>query len=132
MKPKTLGLAPIEKLRHGVSVCGARVFVADVGGEEFDEPPRGGFTSAGNGRRKPLKTGTAQLTARNWNNGEGQTGWGLIMDGTVGESQRLAHNVLYATVSIRPELNQVKTVFHTVDQRQRFRLKMFYTRMMGW
>jgi hypothetical protein len=65
---------PIKKLRDGVGVRGAGVFVADVGGEEFDEPPGGFLTGARNRGREPVKTGTGQLTAGNWNNGEGQTG----------------------------------------------------------
>ena len=68
MKRKTLGLAPIEKLRHGVSIRGARVLVADVGGKEFNKPPRRLFTGKRDQRRKPVKTGTAQFTAGNWNN----------------------------------------------------------------
>jgi hypothetical protein len=35
------GSGPIEKLRHGLSVGRARVFISDVGGKELDEPPGG-------------------------------------------------------------------------------------------
>lgn len=71
---EVLFFTPIKKLRHGVSIRGAGVFVADIGGEEFDESPTCFFAGARDGGRKPVKTGAGQLAAWDWNDGERQTG----------------------------------------------------------
>jgi hypothetical protein len=47
---------PNEKFRDGENVRGAGVFVADVGGEEFNEAPSGLLAGTRNSRRKPVKT----------------------------------------------------------------------------
>ena len=67
-------LAPIEKLRHRLSVCRAGVFVADVGREEFHEAPGGLLAGALNQRRKRIEAGAGEFAIGNWDNGEGQTG----------------------------------------------------------
>lgn len=70
---KVFCFAPIEKLRDGVGVSGAGVFVADVGREEFNKTPDRFLAGTRNRCRKPVKTGTGQLALRNWDDGEGQT-----------------------------------------------------------
>ena len=59
--------APAEKLRDGLGIRGARVAVADIRGEEFDEAPGGAFAGARDRRGQVLKAGAVQVTGWDWN-----------------------------------------------------------------
>lgn len=67
-------LTPVEKPSDRVSVCGARVFVADVSREELYKAPRRLLAGARNQRRKRIEAGAGEFAIGNWDNGEGQTG----------------------------------------------------------
>lgn len=74
VEAKPLLFAPIKELRDGVSVRSSGVFVADVGGEEFNEAPSRLLAGAHDQCRETVKAGACKLATRNWDNGEGQTG----------------------------------------------------------
>jgi hypothetical protein len=48
---ETLQLEPGEEAAHGDAIGGARIRVADMGGEEIDEAQRGPLAGAGDHRR---------------------------------------------------------------------------------
>jgi hypothetical protein len=55
------GLQPREKLRDGLGIGRAGVFIADVGSEEIDEAPGGVLAGAADRCGELLKAGLAQL-----------------------------------------------------------------------
>jgi hypothetical protein len=60
--------APCKKLGDGFRICGARVAVPDIRGEEFNEPPRRALTGARDRCRKFLKP--RPLDVPLWNRNE--------------------------------------------------------------
>jgi hypothetical protein len=59
-------LAPMEKFHHRVGVCRPRIFISDIGGEEFNEPPSGLLAGTDNRRRKPVDASAAELVRGDW------------------------------------------------------------------
>jgi hypothetical protein len=60
-------LAPGEKLSDSLSVRRSGIFVANVGEEEFNEPPGGVRTGTRNDRWYVFKTSPKNFSSRNWN-----------------------------------------------------------------